>query len=113
EYEARNTRAAKLKGQLLSALDAVAHRINGDLARMQPHVLNVSFLGVQSEALMLALRYEMAISNGSACSSSSYSSSHVLRAMGLSSDQIESSVRISWGRGVERIIVDPKNWTIG
>jgi cysteine desulfurase len=55
EYEARNSHAANLKRQLLSALVAVPHRINGDLARMQPHVLNVSFLGVQSEALMLAL----------------------------------------------------------
>jgi cysteine desulfurase len=106
EHEARNTHAAKLRRQLLSALLAVPYRINGDLTRMQPHVLNVSFLGVQSEALMLALRYEMAISNGSACSSSSYSSSHVLRAMGFSSDEIESSVRISWGPGVERIPVE-------
>jgi cysteine desulfurase len=106
DYESRTTHAAKLRRQLLSALDVVAHRINGDLTRMQPHVLNVSFLGVQSEALMLALRYVMAISNGSACSSFGYSSSHVLRAMGLSSDQIELSVRISWGPGVERIPVE-------
>ncbi len=83
EHGARTAHAAGLKRELLIALDAVPHRINGDLARMQPHVLNVSFPGVQSEALMLALRYEMAISNGSACTSSSYSTSHVLRAMGL------------------------------
>ena len=82
-------------------MEAVDHRINGDLTRMQPHVLNVSFPGVDSEALMLALRYEMAISNGSACSSSGYSPSHVLRAMGLSDDRIDSAVRISWGPGVE------------
>jgi cysteine desulfurase len=55
---------------------------------------------------MLALRYEMAISNGSACSSSSYLSSHVLSAMGLSPDRIESAIRISWGPGVEAIPVD-------
>ncbi len=70
---------------------------------MQAHVLNVCFPGVDSEALMLALRDKMAISNGSACSSTGYLPSHVLRAMGRSSSEIESSVRISWGPGVERI----------
>jgi cysteine desulfurase len=74
---------------------------------MQPHVLNVSFPGVDSEALMLALRYEMAISNGSACSSSGYLPSHVLTAMGLPRERIESAVRISWGPGVEAIPVEP------
>src|SRR5262249_30265686 len=97
EYEARKNHAEELRRQLLSALDSVPHRINGDITRSQPHVLNVSFPGVDSEALMLALRYEMAISNGSACSSGGYSPSHVLRAMGLPISQIESSVRISWG----------------
>jgi cysteine desulfurase len=103
EYEARNIHAKEVRRQFLGALDAVAYRINGDLTRMQPHVLNISFPGVDSEALMLTLRNEMAISNGSACSSAGYSQSHVLRAMGLSSRQIESSVRISWGPGVQAI----------
>jgi cysteine desulfurase len=105
ESATRNAHAEKLKRQLLGALDAVDHRINGDIGRMQPHVLNVSFPGVDSEALMLALRYEMAISNGSACSSSGYQSSHVLRAMGLPRERIDSAVRISWGPGVEAIPV--------
>ena len=105
EHGARTAHAAGLKRELLIALDAVPHRINGDLARMQPHVLNVSFPGVQSEALMLALRYEMAISNGSACTSSGYSTSHVLRAMGLPNSQIETAVRFSWGPGVDSIPV--------
>ena len=78
----------------------------GTSPRMQPHVLNVSFPGVDSEALMLALRSEIAISNGSACTSAGYSTSHVLRSMGLSSSQIESAVRISWGPGVE---ADPRH----
>ena len=39
---------------------------------MQSHVLNVSFPGVDSEALMLALRSEIAISNGAACTSSGH-----------------------------------------
>jgi cysteine desulfurase len=105
EYEARNAHAEKLRRELLCGLDAVVYGINGDLTRMQPHVLNVRFPGVDGEALMLALRQKMAISNGSACSSRSYSPSHVLSAIGLSSEQIDSSVRISWGPGVEAIPV--------
>ena len=80
--------------------------MNGDLGRMQSHVMNVSFPGVDSEALMLVLRDSMAISNGSACSAASYRQSHVLTAMGLKADGIASSVRFSWGPGVESVPFD-------
>jgi cysteine desulfurase len=105
EYETRNVQAWSLKRRFLTALEAVDHRINGDVTRTQPHVLNVSFPGVDSEALMLALSSEIAISNGAACTSSSYSPSHVLRSMGLTDDRIDSAVRFSWGPGIEAIPV--------
>jgi cysteine desulfurase len=103
EYGQRNHQAEKLKRIFLSELEAVDHRINGDLTRMQPHVLNVSFPEVDSEALMLALRSEIAISNGAACTSAGHFPSHVLRSMGLSENLLASAVRFSWGPGVERI----------
>jgi cysteine desulfurase len=81
-------------------LSAVDHHINGDPDRVQSHVMNISFRGVDSEALMLAVRSEVAISNGSACSSAGYSPSHVLKAMGLAGDRIAGAVRISWGQGI-------------
>ena len=46
---------------------------------------------------MLATKRYCGISNGSACNSHSYSPSYVLTAMGLPEDQIESSIRVSWG----------------
>ncbi len=52
--------------------------------------------GINSEALMLALKGIVATSNGSACTSQNYTPSHVLKAMGIPDEQIESSVRISW-----------------
>ena len=58
---------------------------------------NVSINGINSEALMLATRQFCAVSNGSACNSSSYKPSYVLSAMGLSVNRIESAIRISWG----------------
>jgi len=103
EYQQRSDHAARLKRKFLSALEAVDHRINGDLTRMQPHVVNVSFPGVDSEALFLALRSEIAISNGAACSSTGYFTSHVLQSMGFPEDRIASAVRFSWGAGVDAI----------
>ena len=97
EWPARRAAALQTREQLLRDLQGVEHRINGDPTRCQPHVLNVSFPGIDSEALMLALRDKLAISNGSACTSSSYKPSHVLVAMGLSQTRICNSVRISCG----------------
>jgi cysteine desulfurase len=103
EYRGRRTHAERLKRKFLSELAAVEHRINGDLTRMQAHVINVSFPGVDSEALMLALRPEIAISNGAACSSSGHFASHVLTSMGLREDLLATAVRLSWGPGVKEI----------
>jgi cysteine desulfurase len=103
EYRARRVQAETVKRRFLSELAAVEHRINGDLTRMQSHVVNVSFPGVDSEALMLALRSEIAISNGAACTSTGHFPSHVLRSMGLAEDRIASAVRFSWGPGVKQI----------
>ena len=78
-------------------VSGIDYSINGDLEYALPSTLNVSFNGVNSEALMLATRQFCAVSNGSACNSSSYKPSYVLSAMGLSLDRIESAIRISWG----------------
>lgn len=87
------------KKHILSTLESsgVNYCINGDLKYSMPNTLNVSFNGVNSEALMLATRQYCSVSNGSACNSSSYKPSHVLSAMGLDLDRIESAIRISWG----------------
>jgi cysteine desulfurase len=103
EFAPRREAATCVKEQLLRDLAAVEHQINGDLSRSQAHVLNVSFPGIDSEALMMATRETIAISNGSACTSTSYTPSHVLQAMGLADEVIESAVRISWGQGVTEV----------
>jgi cysteine desulfurase len=107
EHAARRRGAEAVKAKLLADLRAVPHTINGDPARTQPHVINISFPGVDSEALMLALRDEMAISNGSACTSAAYKPSHVLKAMGVDDLLLESAVRISWGAAVAGIASGP------
>jgi cysteine desulfurase len=103
EHRERRQMAARVKEKLLQDLAAADHTINGDSTRAQTHVVNISFPGVDSEALMMAVREELAISNGAACTSASYSPSHVLKAMGFSDDRIAAAVRISWGPGVTDI----------
>jgi cysteine desulfurase len=96
--------SAGVKASILEQLTAVRHVVNGDLDYSLPSCLNVSFPGVDSEALMLATQNELAISNGSACTSAEYRPSHVLVAMGLAKEFVEGAVRISWGS--EILVVD-------
>jgi len=112
EHAARRRAAEAVKAKLLADLRDVPHTINGDPARTQPHVLNISFPGVDSEALMMALRDEMAISNGSACTSAAYKPSHVLTAMGLVHERIASAVRVSWGPRTLGVPIDAINSAI-
>ena len=68
-------------------------RVNGHPDRHAPHILNVSFEGVESDALILSLDAEgICVSAGSACASMGHVPSHVLQAMGLSA---RGSVRFS------------------
>ena len=106
EYRERRNQAKRVKAAFLSGLSGVEHRLNGDPEHCQSHVVNISFPGVDSEALMVELRDVVAISNGSACTSSQYGPSHVLTAMGLDENIIDSAVRISWGQGVDDIPAD-------
>lgn len=82
--------------KLYAALAPLSPVLNGDPNRMLPNVVNVSFPGLDSEAVMLALKDLVAISNGSACTSASYAPSHVLAAMALDSERLASATRWSW-----------------
>lgn len=86
--------------KVISPLDPA---FNGDQARTLPHTLNISFPGLDSEALMVALKNEVAISNGSACTSQSYQPSHVLQAMGLPTTRIQGAIRLSWCHMTEEV----------
>lgn len=94
--DSRRARCRAIKARALEALLPLKPRIHGNAANTQDHVLNIAFPGLDSEALMVALKGEVAVSNGSACTSSSYTPSHVLKAMGCSDDEANEAVRFSW-----------------
>lgn len=84
----------KVKAQSLAAFNDIAAHIHGE--NSLPNVINFSIKGINSEAAIVALKGIAAISNGSACTSSSYTPSHVLEAMSLDEDEIKGALRISW-----------------
>ena len=98
-YKEDSRKLQQIKAMLLQMIDeaGLAYSINGDAEFSLPSTLNLSLHSISAEALMIAARGGCAISNGSACTSKSYAPSYVLAAMGVPAEQIESSIRLSWG----------------
>jgi cysteine desulfurase len=72
---------------------------NGDVPEQLANTLNVSFPGLSSETILMALDLEgVCASSGSACMVGSVVASHVLLAMGLSAELAGAAVRFSLGR---------------
>ncbi len=90
-----------LESLLVSELrnENVIFEINGDTGHRATGILNFAIKNMDGEGLLNMLdMHGICISIGSACNSKSQYRSHVLKAMGLSDDRIDSSVRISIGR---------------
>jgi cysteine desulfurase len=96
EQAKREKRCRAIKEQALAALISAGGEPVGDQTRSLPSTLNIRFPGLDSEALMVATKDLIAISNGSACTSSSYTPSHVLKAMGFDDVSANECVRLSW-----------------
>ncbi len=92
----RAIRCSEIRTEALAALRPLGIELHGNQQSTLPHVVNFSVPGIDAEALMVALKDLIAISNGSACTSQSYKPSHVLTAMGLSDKSVAGAVRISW-----------------
>jgi len=85
----------KLKTKLESALDYV--HVNGSMEHRLPGNLNMSFVYVEGESLLMGIN-EIAVSSGSACTSATLEPSYVLKALGLGDDVAHSSIRFGLGR---------------
>jgi cysteine desulfurase len=95
----QNMRHAKQLQQLfLSGLTLIDDiKINSDPTHSVANIINVSFGGVNGDALLTALM-PLAVSTGSACNSVSIEPSHVLQAMQVPLHLAASSIRFSFGR---------------
>jgi len=96
----------KLSDRLVNGISAkLPHVIrNGDSVNGYPGCVNLSFAFVEGESLLMALK-DMALSSGSACTSSSLEPSYVLRALGTEEDLAHSSIRFGIGTKLQTDIL--------
>ena len=93
-----NAKARHLQQRLLAGLKDIEQVfVNGHLTQRVPHNLNISFNYVEGESLIMGIK-GLAVSSGSACTSSSLEPSYVLRALGRSDELAHSSLRMTIGR---------------
>ena len=109
EREAVAARLTLLRDTFLAALRqrVPSMVLNGHPAERLPNNINLSFPGLDAETLLLTLdRAGISASSGSACTSGSIEPSHVLTAMGLPDDRVNSAIRLTLGRDTTRAEVD-------
>mgnify|MGYP000068369380 CR=1 FL=1 len=98
-----------LRNRLISGLTAAIPnmRINGTMDKRLPNNVNVSFAGIEGEAVLLRLDLEgIAASSGSACTAGSLDPSHVLTAIGLTRDEAKGSLRLTLGTDTTQADID-------
>ena len=100
ETDADHMRIRDLRDRLMKGLQqrVPGAFINGSLDHRIAGNLNIGFEGIDSEALMGAVKDQIALSSGSACTSAAVEPSYVLRALGLSDTDAHASVRMCVGR---------------
>jgi cysteine desulfurase len=90
----------EIRHTLLNTLEEnqMSFFINGHPTEFLPHILNLSFPGIDSEVMLMNLDLAgVAASSGSACTAGSLSVSHVLQAMRLDEARLKSAIRFSFG----------------
>jgi cysteine desulfurase len=92
-----------LKAKLEAALDYT--QVNGNMEHHLPGNLNMSFVYVEGESLLMGIN-DIAVSSGSACTSATLEPSFVLKALGLGDDVAHSSIRFGLGRFNTKAEVD-------
>jgi cysteine desulfurase len=107
EMAAESPRLSVLRDRLEARLLAIPGALrNGEGPRV-PNTANVSFSAVEAESLVMALDMAgVAVSTGAACAAGAVEPSHVLRAIGLSLERVQASLRFSLGRGTTEEQVD-------
>lgn len=107
--EQEANRISDLRNYLLSKLqkEIPGLVVNGNLEDRVPNNLNISILGKSGEMMLLNLDGKgIAVSTGSACASAAMEPSHVLTAMNLAEERVNSALRITFGRHTKKEDLD-------
>jgi len=107
--EAEHVRMTELSEYFIAQVQSRIKEVylNGDRTRRVPSTINLSFKGVEGEAIILSLDMKgICVSSGSACTSGSLQASHVLTAMGVDILLAQGSIRFSMGRYTTRQQLD-------
>jgi len=107
EISLEASRLANLRDLLETGLlEIPGTSVNGSRSSRLPQVTNIAFKNAESEALLLAINKDVAVSSGSACTSASIEPSYVLKALGLTDAEAHSSLRFGVGRFTTREEID-------
>ena len=96
EAAERRRQGEEFRRRLLEGLAPLNPVVHGDQTRSLPFILNVAIPGTDSESAIHAWRDLASVSSGAACTSQSYTCSHVLTAMGVSPENAAAAIRLSW-----------------
>ena len=96
ELKKRQTKNKKIYDQVIKLMNNLGGKLNGDEKYLLGNCVNFSIPTVDAEAFMLTTKDLISISNGSACTSSTYEPSHVIKAMNNNENILKGAVRISW-----------------
>ena len=99
--EEKNDRISNLREYFIREIEKSIEdaKVNGNIAHRLPGITSISFKGVEADNILQELdKKGIYISTGSACTTGSIESSHVLKAIGLSDAMAHSTIRISIGK---------------
>ena len=96
DHKKRNDKNKKIFDQITKLMQDLKGELNGDEKYLLGNCINFSIPNVDAEAFMLTTKDLISVSNGSACTSSTYEPSHVIKSMTNDDNKIRGAVRISW-----------------
>jgi cysteine desulfurase len=108
EMETEGQRLGELRDRLWAGIQAELDNVqlNGHPTQRLPHNLNIAIPGVESRALLVQLKDDVALSTGSACTTTKVESSHVILALGHDEGRAHCSVRFGLGSENTEVEVD-------
>jgi cysteine desulfurase len=109
DRDAETKRLLPLRDKLIGGIQETVTKIrtNGDLERRLPNNVNISFMDIEGEALLLYLDAAgIYASTGSACTSASLDPSHVILALGLPYEVAHGSIRFTLGHATTEADID-------